>query len=122
MNKPMTRRGCLFGVVAWLLVMTLPLLAVLLAMRGEIGWRRGPFVEDRLWLVNLDAGPGGERASGLAYSAARLSPHPAAGPDAICVRTRVYFFLWRGTGEPADYCECFRPEPGGTSQSLGNCP
>ncbi len=122
MNRPMTRRGCLLGLVVWLLVMTLPLFALLLAIRGEIGWRRGPFVEDRLWLVNLDAGPGGEQASGLAYSAARLTPRSAAGPGAVCVRTRVYFFLWRGASQPADYCECFRPGPGGTSESLGNCP
>ena len=122
MNKPMTRRGCLLGVLAWLLLMTLPLFALVLAMRGEVGWRRGAFVEDRVWLVHLDNEPGGERASGLAYSATRLAARPAAGPHAICARTRVYFFLWRGASEPADYCECFRLAPGGSYEALGSCP
>ena len=123
-QKPMTRRGCLLGVMAWLLIMALPLCALVFAMRGEMGWQRGPFVEDRIWLVNLEGAPGQETASGLAYSATRLSAQPSARPTDICVKTSVYFLLWRGQSESLSYCECYQPNPAasGGYDPLGACP
>src|SRR5258706_2514315 len=77
-DKPMTGRGCLLGLAAWLLIVTVPFAVVLFAIRGEVTWRRGPIVEDRLWLVNLNGAAGQESAAGLAYSATRLVDSPAA--------------------------------------------
>ena len=34
--------------------MTVPLFALVLAVKGELTWRRGDFVEDRVWLINRD--------------------------------------------------------------------
>jgi hypothetical protein len=122
-DKPMTRRGCVFGLAIWLLVMTVPLCVVLFAIRGEVSWRRGPIVEDRLWLVNLAGGPGEDSAGGLAYSATRLVDGPAVADGRVCARTYVYFLLWRGHSDPVNYCECFqpRPGPGGGYDPAGNC-
>ena len=119
----MTRRGCLLGALLWALVMTLPLCALVLAIRGEIGWRRGDFAEDRVWLVHA-AGRPGEAARGLAYSAARVIDRPAAPDQTVCVRTRVYFWLWQGRSERIDYCDCYVPRPAPQSgyDSIGSCP
>jgi hypothetical protein len=124
-DKPMTRRGCVLGVAAWLVVMALPVCALVFAARGELSWQRGPFTADRVWLVNMESGRGQERASGLAYSASRVRSRPPAGSEgAVCVETDVYFFLWRGQSEAVTYCECFRPRPGaeGEYELLGECP
>jgi len=118
----MTRRGCLVGLVLWLLIVTVPFCVVLFAIRGEFTWHRGPIVEDRLWLVNLNGAAGEESASGLAYSSTRLvgSPTPTGR---VCAQTHVVFLLWRGQSAPADYCECYQPRPGspGSYDPVGAC-
>ena len=123
-DKPITRRGCLLGLAAWLIIITVPFAVVLFAIRGEVTWHRGPIVEDRLWLVDLNGAPGEESAAGLAYSATRLVDNPAAVNGRVCARTHVVFLLWRGHSEPADYCECYQPRTGppGGYESLGSCP
>jgi hypothetical protein len=121
MDRPMTRRGCAGCGLIWLLVMLLPLLALMIAVRGELSWRRGDFTEDRVWLVR-DPGerPGGS-AAGLAYSATRLE-RAGGAPGQVCARTRVYFLLWRGSSESLSYCECYAVGPGGQFDSAGACP
>ena len=121
-DKPMTRRSCLVGLVLWLLVVTVPFCVVLFAIRGEVTWRRGPLVEDRLWLVNLNGAAGEESASGLAYSSTRLVGQPDP-TGRLCAQTHVVFLLWRGHSEPADYCECYQPRPGssGNYDPVGAC-
>jgi hypothetical protein len=122
-DKPMTRRSCLVGLGIWLLVITIPFAIVLFAIRGEVSWHRGPIVEDRLWLISLNGAPGEESAGGLAYSATRLVASPAAADGRVCAQTHVYFWLWRGHSEPADYCECYQPRAGaaGTYDPVGGC-
>ena len=124
-DKPMTRRGCLAGIAGWLLLITVPFCLVLFAIRGDITWNRGSLTQDRLWLVNLAAEPGQEAAAGVAYSATRLvTPAAALAPGALCARTTVHFFLWRGRSETISYCECYQPRGGPQAglQSLGACP
>jgi hypothetical protein len=124
-DKPITRRGCLIGILGWLLIITVPFCLVLFAIRGDISWRRGGLTQDRLWLVNLASEPGQESAAGIAYSATRLVSSPAAAPlGALCARTTVYFFLWRGHSEALNYCECYQPRPAPQTgyDSLGTCP
>src|SRR3972149_5322260 len=60
-SKPMSRLGCALGSLAWLFVMTVPLLGFMLAVRGEFTWRRNEFVEDRLWLITAESTSGDER-------------------------------------------------------------
>ena len=122
-DKPMTRRGCIVGVVVWLLVMTLPLCALIFAIRGEFTWQRGPFVEDRVWLVNLSGQPGEESAGGIGYSSMRVVRTPTTAGGPTCAETHVYFLLWRGHSDPVAYCECFQPRPGtpGAYDVVGQC-
>jgi hypothetical protein len=121
MNKPMTRRGCVVGVLLWAMVMALPVCALVFAVRGEVNWRRGAFVEDRLWIVRADEGSRGERPGGLAYSAQRITSGRPGDGGAVCVTTRVYFWLWRGPDERLTYCECYLPAEGGQYQAAGEC-
>jgi hypothetical protein len=124
MDKPMSRVGCLVVSGVWLCVMVVPFLAFLVAMRGEVSWRRGAFVEDRLWLVRLPNEAGRDETRGLAYASVRVvsDQRPVDGP--VCVRTRAYFFLWHGTGtnENSDFCECYLAGPQGDYAPGGNCP
>ena len=122
-DKPMTRRGCLLGLAVWLVVLTVPFSLVLFAMRGEVSWRRGDLVEDRLWLVNSAGSAGQESAAGVAYSATRLAATSSAA-GTRCARTHVYFLLWRGASEAVDYCECYQPRPAPQTgyESIGACP
>jgi hypothetical protein len=120
----MTRRGCLTGIAVWLLIITIPFCLVLFAIRGDVSWRRGDLVQDRLWLINEEDLPGQESAAGVAYSATRLTASAAAPAGAVCARTTVYFLLWRGQSETLNYCECFQPRsaPQTGYDSLGLCP
>jgi hypothetical protein len=121
-SRPMSRTGCVVSVLVWLCVMTVPFLALLLAMRGELTWRRGEFVEDRLWLVNAETGIGRGSASGIGYSASRVISDDRAADGPVCARTSVYFFLWQGKSESVSFCECYQPVEGGGYEAQGNCP
>ena len=121
MNKPMTRRGCWLGVLIWAVVMALPACGLWLAVQGQVAWERGPFTEDRLWLVRTDTDGRGERVSGLAYGAMRISSGRPDSDAPVCVTTRVYFFLWRGESERVSYCECYAPTEGGGYEAAGVC-
>ena len=117
----MTRRGCLFGVLAWALVMSLPICVLLVALRGEVGWQRGPFTDDRLWVVYADEGSRGLRPSGIAYAATRVVTGRTAQDEPVCVTTRVQFWMWRGENEAVTYCECYTPLAGGAYEAAGAC-
>lgn len=112
-KRRLRRLGYLAAFFAWLGVMCLPLSVFVLAVRGEMDWKRGEFVEDRLWLIQEI------EAHGLGYSSARVisNQEPVDGP--VCVRTRVRFFMWKGTAGAADYCECYAA---GTHAPAGKCP
>jgi hypothetical protein len=121
MNKPMTRRGCVLGVLIWAVLMALPVCGVVAALRGEVAWERGPFVEDRVWLVRVDEGSRGERVSGLAYGSMRISAGRPGQDVPVCVTTHVYFWMWRGENEAVTYCECYRPLGAGEYEAAGAC-
>lgn len=117
LNQPMTGRACLTGCALWALVMSLPVLMVVLAMQGELGWQRGPanLEEDRLVFISEP------EAQGLAYFASRLAPGPA---DQTCINTTVSYLLWRNAegGNPnAAYCQCYQVQAN-TATPLGPCP
>ena len=116
----MSRLGCALGSLAWLFVMTVPLLGFMLAVRGEFTWRRNEFVEDRLWLITAEATSGDER--GLGYSAARVVSDQTAADGPICVRTRVNFLLWRGQSEHLEFCDCYTRSVSGGYEPNGSCP
>jgi hypothetical protein len=100
------------GCLLWLAILSLPLLVFVMAVRGEMQWQRGEFVNDRLWLIRETD----ER--GLGFSSARVISNQEAVDGPICVRTKVYFLLWRGSAEPVAFCECYAA---GTHEPVGNC-
>ncbi len=121
MNKPMTRRGCVVGVLLWAVLMSLPICLFVLATRGELAWQRGPFTEDRVWLVRADRAAG-QPESGLAYSSARVSSGSTSSAGPVCVTTRVYFWLWGADDETLVFCECYQPDAAGGYETTGACP
>jgi hypothetical protein len=120
LDKPMTRRGCVLGVAAWAVVMALPVCIFALAIRGELGWQRGPFTSDRLWIVRADP-RNGQPESGLAYESVRVSSGRANAQGPVCARTRVYFRFWDGASETLDFCECYAPGANGAYDPTGSC-
>lgn len=118
----MTWRGCLLGGLLWLVVMLLPLAALWLAMRGEVAWRRGELVEDRVWIVQSENSRGQSSPGGVAYSRSRIISDARAQAGPVCVRTQVRFWLWRAPGEAVEYCECYAASPGGGLALQGPCP
>lgn len=121
LNKPMTRRGCVLGLLAWAVLMSLPICVLIVAVRGEVAWERGPFVEDRVWLVRVDEGSRGARPGGVAYGTMRITSGRPNTDGPVCVTTNIRFWMWRGESETVRYCECYQPVGGGEYEAAGEC-
>lgn len=87
----------------FLVVMSLPIFAFVLAARGElmVGSEQGSYI--RLFMVNED------QAAGIGIQRVRKS---AVSDD--CLQGSVRYLLWedQSQGLGADYCTCFRPQSG----------
>lgn len=89
------------GIVAFVIVASLPLLLVTLSMRGEFTFGvPGDFPENqaRVWMVMEP------NARGIAYSWPRLA---AEGTDLLQVETTVRYLLWEGENEVIRYCQTY---------------
>jgi hypothetical protein len=120
MNRPVSRLGCVSGLLILLCLVTVPLFVFVLAVRGELTWRRSQFVEDRLWLINADNASADER--GLGYSASRVISDQTATDGPLCVRTRVYFVLWQGRSDQLELCDCYLRAANAQYEASGSCP
>jgi hypothetical protein len=99
--KPWLRRlSYLAAALLWLLIMSLPLVAFLLAARGQILIGDQSAGHVRLFLLN-DADE-----QGLGVEWVRSASEPG------CWRGRVTYFLWEGEGQNAAFCQCADPETG----------
>ena len=96
------RLSYLLVLMAWIALMTLPLLAFLLAARGElmVGDDQGSNV--RLFLVNSD------EAKGIGIQRVRKSSQED------CFQGSVRYLLWEGQDSNlnVDYCTCVDPASG----------
>lgn len=99
-DQPISRRGCIAGVVAWLLAMLVPLVACALIARGEVTWQRDELTYDRLAVINQ------AEAVGLAYERTRVTSDERKAGGPICLVTRVDYWLIRGQAEPAEVTTC----------------
>lgn len=113
------RVGYAVAVLIWALLMSIPFLLFVLAVRGEISITTGDAPEQRLriWLI-MDAA---QRGVGISTAAA------ARNGDNTCVQTDVRFVLWQGKPEePHTYCECYQRTVDGEWTALsvldGACP
>ena len=119
LERPMPfspRLGCMISVAAAVLALCLGLAFFQVAFRGGLTLHTSELRETRLWLVD-----NGE-TRGLGYSRMqRVSGSEQSG--AVCLRTKVTFWLWSG-GQPGlntSYCECFQ-ESGPGWIPAGACP
>ena len=95
----------------WLLVISLPLIAVILATQGEIqlgSQQSGQYV--RLFLIQESE----QEGVGLEWSR-------AASADA-CQQGSTVYLMWEGAGENARYCTCFDENGSVISSIPGPCP
>lgn len=102
------RLGCAAGLIGWVVFLSIPLLLIVLAVRGQITVPRGGDIPNhetyprlQVWLVmEMDY-------RGLNITSTMVDRD---GGDALCVQTNVRFVLWEGEGEAATYCECYARE------------
>jgi len=87
--------------ILWLVVMTLPALAFLLAVKGELQIGEQPQSHLRLFLLQ------DEQAQGVAVEWVRPSRQ-----DSDCHQGNVTYVLWKGEAENAVYCQCADPSSG----------
>jgi hypothetical protein len=84
--------------LVWLVLVLSPILAFVLAARGQIQFGEEPRSYLRLFLVQEDEAQG----VGLEW----LRP---AAEQATCSTGSLTYFLWEGEGQNAEFCQCYDP-------------
>ncbi|MCI0395352.1 MAG: hypothetical protein L0332_26335 [Chloroflexi bacterium] len=110
--RPWLRRFVyLLVVLAWLVVMSLPVLAFVLATQGELRLGNDVRRNTRLFLV-LE-----EEAQGLGIQWTR-----PVSRQSQCARTSLRYFFWEGSseGQNVNYCQCY--DASGAPLSGRSCP
>ena len=107
MNRWLRRLLSILFVIVWLVVMSFPITAVLLASRGElqIGGEQRHL---RLFMVQEEENQG----VGVQWTRPRLLSD--------CLKTNLSYFMWVGEGENATFCQCLDPQTN-TLASAGSC-
>ncbi|GAB4160329.1 MAG: hypothetical protein Fur0021_32170 [Candidatus Promineifilaceae bacterium] len=98
MKQWLRRLGCFLLVLIWLVIVSLPLLAVIVARSGQVRLGAQESAHVRLFLVQE------EESNGLGIEWTRAS-RQAEGAGS-CWRTSVSYWLWKGEGENVMYCQC----------------
>ncbi|MFZ0545946.1 MAG: hypothetical protein WAM60_10940 [Candidatus Promineifilaceae bacterium] len=107
-----TRRvGYLLVILLWLILVSFPVVAFLLATNGEI--QVGDSSSGvRLFLLQ---DPDNQ---GLVFQWSRPYSRSGAADESVseCTRTTLRYLLWEGdaSGQNTDYCQCLDPETGQT--------
>jgi len=107
----MTRRLIYFLIVfIWLVLMSLPVMAFVLATQGEIMLGSDDGSNLRLFMINEDA------AEGVGMQRVKR-----AGTDRQCLQTSVRYYLWKGQDNAfsTDFCTCFDSDTGYAEASAG---
>lgn len=90
------RLAYLFLFLFWLFVISLPLLAVLLAIQKDIRIGDDPQSHLRIFLVQQ------QNAEGIGLEWRRR-----AGDAEQCSQTTLAYLMWEGEGVNSTYCQCF---------------
>lgn len=83
-------------ILVWLLIMSFPVVALMLATQQQIELGNDVHNHIRIFLVQ------GSDAQGVGFEWAR----PISTNSQSCATTSVTYFLWEGTAEPATFCQC----------------
>lgn len=94
------RLGCALLLVLWFLLLLTPCLFIVLITQREIVLAHSNVPNDdfRVWLIQE------ADQRGLAVSNSRRVSAPN---NVVCTLTDVRFFLWKGKGDPNQYCSCY---------------
>jgi hypothetical protein len=98
MNRWLRRLLYALVVLVWLLLVIAPLLAFVLAARGQIQFGSDPRRHLRLFLVQE------EDAQGIGLEWLRPSRSQSA-----CSSGSLTYFMWEGEGQNASFCQCYEP-------------
>lgn len=87
----------------WVILMCLPLMAFVLAVKGEVKLGNQAKSHVRIFMVQ------GEKEDGLGIEYSRRVTE-----NAECFRSSIRYLLWNGEAEKvnADYCQCFAYQEG----------
>jgi hypothetical protein len=98
-------------VLAWLFLISLPMVAFLLAAGQQIQIGGDESSHLRIFLLAEND------AEGIGVELVR--PFPSSPP---CFKTNVRYFLWSGTGENVSFCQCLDPQANGfLPATAGDC-
>jgi hypothetical protein len=107
MNRWIRRLSMLLIVTLWLVIMTIPMFAFVLARSGQIQIGQSEGRHWRLFLLQ-DA-----QAEGVGLERAReIALPPGAPATARCLRTTVNYRMWSGVGEDVAFCQCVDQKSG----------
>ena len=98
------RFGYALIAITWLVLMALPILAFILAARGELMIGDDQSSNIRLFMVNED------EAKGIGFQRVKKAHSRSDG----CYRTSVSYLLWEGQDSNLNisYCACLDPNTG----------
>ncbi len=113
------RAGCGCAVIAWSLIMLLPLALFILAVQGEIALWHGDRIPEPAAHPMLQVRLLSEiRSQGLVITSASLADQTEhEGQARACVQTHVRYLMWEGAGQDASYCDCYTRPADSTSNS-----
>jgi hypothetical protein len=99
-------------VIVWLVLMALPFLAFILAVRGELMIGDDQTSNIRIFMLTED------EAKGIGFQRVKK----ANVQDESCYQTSITYLLWEGQDSDLNvsYCTCLEPETGYTS-AYGKC-
>lgn len=104
------RLGCFLIFIVWLIIMSFPVMAFVLATQGQIEIGEQPSRQLRVFLVNED------NNEGVGIQWARRVREPAG-----CSQTSLNYLMWEGEADNARFCQCFDNDNNLTSSEVGRC-
>ena len=101
MNRWLRRLIYTLIIIVWLIIMSFPVFALVLASNQQIELGSDPNRHLRIFLVQE------EEANGVGIEWARN-----ARSANTCTKTSVNYVMWEGEGESVTYCQCYDPLTG----------
>ncbi len=104
------RLGYLLFLLLWLLVMSVPTVAVVLASRGQIQIGNAPSRHLRLFHIQEI------ETEGIGIEWKRPFRPKNSRQNHSCTQTNITYLVWKGTGENTRFCQCINSVDAVTTQ------